>query len=225
MKPITVKSIILTLAALSFCLMAESKTAYKFLGPFKHKNISIYLIEGKESKPDAEFTILSEALKKKLIRVKETGTVSQLTVENLSKTETVYIQAGEIVKGGKQDRVLTVDMVLPPNSGPQPISSFCVEQSRWAKRGKESVSEFSSSQYSINSKELRNSALNDKAAQGKVWKNVTKQQEKWNKNLKTDVTKNESATSLQLASENKKLKAELLKYKEDDLVLLQEMYS
>ena len=72
-------------------------------------------------------------MKDKILIVKETGTVNQLTVENSSATETVFIQAGDIVKGGKQDRVLTVDMILPPKSGAIPISSFCVEQNRWAK--------------------------------------------------------------------------------------------
>ena len=196
-----------------FGLYAESKKAYTFTKPYTYKNISIFLIEGKETKPDMKYTILSEAMKKKLIVVKETGTVSQLTVENVSKTETLFIQAGDIVKGGKQDRVLTVDMVLPPNSGPQPIASFCVEQSRWAKRGKESVSSFSQSDNNLVSKELRNGALNQGSSQSKVWKYVEKQQGKYNKNLKTDVKKNESASSLQLALENKDLKKELANYK------------
>ena len=58
----------------------------------------------------------------------------------------VFIQAGDIVKGGKQDRVLTVSFLLPPNSGRVPIASFCVEQGRWSARGKEDHARFSSAQ-------------------------------------------------------------------------------
>src|SRR5207248_3320243 len=51
---------------------------------------------------------------------------------------------GDIVKGGRQDRVLTVSFLLPPQSGRVPIASFCVEQGRWAARGKEDQFKFSS---------------------------------------------------------------------------------
>ncbi len=59
---------------------------------------------------------LARALAQKKVIVRETGSVSKLTIENLSDEE-VYVQAGEIVKGGQQDRVLSMDLVLPPKSG------------------------------------------------------------------------------------------------------------
>jgi hypothetical protein len=73
----------------------------------------------------------------------ETGRVSELMIENAG-AEPVFIQAGDIVKGGKQDRVLTVSLLLPANSGRVPIASFCVEQGRWSARGKEDHAKFSS---------------------------------------------------------------------------------
>jgi hypothetical protein len=64
-------------------------------------------------------------------------------IENAG-ADPVFIQAGDIVKGGRQDRVLTVSLLLPAKSGRVPIASFCVEQGRWAARGKEDQAKFSS---------------------------------------------------------------------------------
>jgi hypothetical protein len=86
---------------------------------------------------------LQEALAKGSVQVTETGRVNELQIENTGAEE-VFIQAGDIVKGGKQDRVLTVSFLLPSKSGRVPIASFCVEQGRWSARGKEDQSKFSS---------------------------------------------------------------------------------
>ena len=67
----------------------------------------------------------------------------------------MYVQSGDIVKGGKQDRVLMVSMVLPPNSGRLPIESFCVEQGRWQARGREDVSRFASADAALPSREAK----------------------------------------------------------------------
>ena len=53
--------------------------------------------------------------------------VNTLYIQNVSN-DTIYIMAGEVVKGGKQDRVLAQDMILPPNSKKVDISVFCVER-------------------------------------------------------------------------------------------------
>jgi len=58
------------------------------------------------------------------------SSVNALTVENTGKDE-VFVQAGDIVKGGQQDRVLSVDLLLPPRSGEVTIAAFCVEHGRW----------------------------------------------------------------------------------------------
>jgi hypothetical protein len=64
------------------------------------------------------------------VRVTETGTVSELTIENLSGQE-IFVQAGEIVTGGKQDRVISSNLILPPHSGRISMAAFCVEPGRW----------------------------------------------------------------------------------------------
>src|SRR5262249_38239386 len=75
-------------------------------------------------------------------------------VENLGD-EAVFIQAGDIVKGGKQDRSLTVSLLLPPHSERIPIASFCVEPGRWSQRGREDVGRFSSALSAMPSREAR----------------------------------------------------------------------
>ena len=46
------------------------------------------------------------------------------------------------MKGGRQDRVVTVSFLLPPKSGKVPLASFCVEQGRWSARGTEKSAHF-----------------------------------------------------------------------------------
>ncbi|TAE71473.1 MAG: hypothetical protein EAZ85_10715 [Bacteroidetes bacterium] len=60
----------------------------------------------------------------------EDGEVNTLMIQNICK-DTIYIMAGEIIQGGKQDRVIAKDIVLPPSSPAIDVSVFCVEQGRW----------------------------------------------------------------------------------------------
>jgi hypothetical protein len=111
-------------------------------GPFTAQNLSIYFVHG-PSRPGPVPLTLTEALKQKAAVVYETGQVSRLSIENTSDRE-VFVQAGDIVKGGRQDRVLAVSLLLPPRSGKIAIGAFCVEQGRWRKRGVESAARFHS---------------------------------------------------------------------------------
>ena len=86
----------------------------------------------------ATFITLQEALVQKKVIVRETREVNELSIENISGEE-VYVQSGDIVKGGQQDRMMAVDLILPPRSGKIPISAFCVENGRWSQRGSEAV--------------------------------------------------------------------------------------
>jgi len=104
--------------------------------PHTHKNLSVFFIYGESKLKGGKFLTLQEAMKQKKVIVHETGNVGKLAVENLSATEAVYIQAGDIVKGGKQDRTLSVDLIVPPKSGKLPVSSFCVEAGRWNARNR-----------------------------------------------------------------------------------------
>ena len=118
--------------------------AYRLSGPLTHNNLAIYLVHG-ESRPGPVPLTLREALAKKAVEVRETGNVNELRVMNAGE-EAVYIQSGDIVKGGRQDRVLLVSMLLPPGSGDVPIPVFCVEAQRWSGRAGESATKFESAE-------------------------------------------------------------------------------
>ena len=86
---------------------------YRVSGPVIHENLAIYFVHGKSAAGKVPLT-LEEALAKGVVKVRETGNVNQLEIENLGNDE-VFVQSGDIVKGGQQDRSLMVSLVLPPN--------------------------------------------------------------------------------------------------------------
>ena len=207
---------------------------YRVSGPVVHENLAIYLVHGKSAPGPVPLT-LEEALAKGAVKVHETGNVNQLQIENLGGGE-VFVQSGDIVKGGQQDRVLTVSLLLPQKSGRIPIASFCVEQGRWAARGKEDVKTFATASASVPSREAKlafrtpavaaaapvaaidpassfdrgriRTYARDTAAspQQQVWAKVRKVQDGLSANLGTTVNAAASQTSLQLALEHEKLK-------------------
>jgi hypothetical protein len=149
---------------------------YAVSGPYTHKNLTIFLLhDAGQSQSRAPLT-LQEAMKRKLVIVRETGDVNRLTIQNRS-TQDVFVQAGDIVKGGQQDRVLALDLIVPPKSGRIPIDAFCVEQGRWSRRGGEAVTAFSASENGLASKDLK-IAAKARMSQGDVWANVSKTQGK-----------------------------------------------
>ena len=109
---------------------------YRISGPYTHKNLTVFLVHGKDLLPGKNFLTLQEALAQKKVRVYETKEVNELAIRNLSNQD-IYVQAGDIVRGGEQDRMISVDFIVPPRSGRMPIAAFCVESGRWNKRGEE----------------------------------------------------------------------------------------
>ena len=132
---------------------ARAGEEYRISGPFVYENLAIYLVHGRSVGGPVPLT-LEDALIKNAVRVHETGNVNELTIENIGSEE-VFVQSGDIVKGGKQDRVLTVSLILRPHSGRVPIASFCVEQGRWSVRGKEDVRKFSSAAAALPSRKAK----------------------------------------------------------------------
>lgn len=127
---------------------------YKISGPFSSGNLSVYLIHGADQANAGQYVTLQEALQAKQVVVHETGDVNELSIENKGN-QLVFIQSGDIVKGGRQDRAVQFDLVLPPRSGKVPLTSFCVEQGRWSPRGKEVSTGFSSSTKQFVAKEMK----------------------------------------------------------------------
>ncbi len=102
-----------------------------------------------------------------LISEREQATVPELIVENRGKVH-VLLLAGEILLGGKQNRVLSEDILLPPFSGPRNIGVYCVEQGRWAGRGKDFETKGTFAAPALRSRVM------EKADQARVWGEVDK---------------------------------------------------
>lgn len=176
---------------------------YRLSGPYTYKNLSIFLVHGKNLIKAKSFLTLQEALVQKKVVVYETKSVNELSIQNFSD-EDVYVQSGDIVKGGQQDRMIGVDLIVPPRSGKLPISAFCVEHGRWSGRGNERAGEFSSSADAASTKEIKLAAKRS-TSQGEVWKSVTVAQDKLSRNVGARVNSTVSESSLQLAVENNKV--------------------
>jgi ARG and Rhodanese-Phosphatase-superfamily-associated Protein domain len=223
----------LILSAIAAFGAAPTTDPVRVSGPVTHENLTVYFIHGTSAPGKAPLT-LEEALVKRTVEVRETGNVNQLEIENRGN-EPVFIQAGDIVKGGQQDRTLMVSLLLPPKSGRIPIASFCVEQGRWSARGKEDVKTFASSSGHVPSREMKMAmqapakpaepvantggqrsaprAGDDTSyRQSAVWDGVRKLQGKLADKVGAPVAAPESASSLQLALENKKLVTEQKTY-------------
>jgi len=209
---------------------ASAEEGAQVSDPIIHANLAIYLVHGGATGGAVPMT-LEEALAKKRVRVAETGTVNELTVENIGDVE-VFVQAGDIVKGGRQDRVLSVDLLLPPRSGKVSVAAFCVESGRWSARGQEDTKEFSTAAAAMPSQEAkaamhsyaastppalplgflierstRSSGPDTGARQAEIWASVKKTQERLARSVGAPVAAQASPSSLQLSLENEKLRA------------------
>jgi hypothetical protein len=94
--------------------------------------------------------------------------VNQLVLVNNSDRPLILL-AGEIVTGGKQDRIVGKDRIVPAKSDPIDLSVFCVEPSRWT----ETASHFGSMNFLMAQPSVRKSAMADRNQQ-EVWNEVGK---------------------------------------------------
>jgi hypothetical protein len=226
-----------SLASLSLAASAFADDGIRVSGPIVHDNLAIYFVHGAAAHGamanGAVPLTLQEALAKGTVKVRETGSVNELTVENIG-TDEVFVQAGDIVKGGQQDRVLSVDLLLPPRSKKVSIAAFCVESGRWTARGNEDGRQFSSAASAMPSREAREVMMNNMmgslpivgalseaphqptayaisaetaGSQQAIWSSVRKTQDRLSRSVGEPVAAPASPSSLQLSLENDKLKA------------------
>src|SRR5436309_1139896 len=104
----------------------DNPDGYRVSGPVSHGNLAIYFVHGSSRGGLVPLT-LQEAMAKKVVEVREIGRVNEVQVENVGDEE-VFIQAGDIMKGGQQDRVLSSSLMLPPRSGAVSVASYCGER-------------------------------------------------------------------------------------------------
>ena len=179
------------------------QSSYRLSGPYTHGNLTVFLVHGKDL-TNKTFLTLQEALEQKKVRVYETKDVNELAIRNLSNQD-IYVQSGDIVRGGDQDRMISIDFIVPPRSGRMPIAAFCVESGRWSKRGNEENASFSSSENSIATKDLKLAAKREKSQQA-VWENVKVAQEKLAVNVVAAAPALMESSSFELSVDNSKVR-------------------
>ena len=85
-----------------------------------------------------QFITLAEGMKTGKVKVKEfvakgDADVHILSVENNSN-KTILINSGELLEGGKQDRVIGETKLIPPGKEEQYVTVYCIEERRWSRK-------------------------------------------------------------------------------------------
>jgi len=185
-------------------------SGYKVLEPIRHGSLTVFPVVAPKSYATGEFLTLDEGLRSGEVVVTEYGNVrglmrrhitpavqresaevNRLVLINNSKRPLLLL-AGEIVTGGKQDRVIGKDRIVPAESDPVDVSVFCVEPGRWVATSEHFGT--SGATYGVGSgggvgagrdpvpgtmmaqPSVRAKAMGDKD-QGQVWAEVRKQQQ------------------------------------------------
>ena len=135
--------------------------------PATYEHLAIYPVFRRTSLEIGDYITLDEAQKNKVVIISElsSASVPAVVIKNIG-VKAIFIMAGEIIIGGKQDRMVSFDILIPGGKEVQ-VEVRCVEHGRW--HGK-SV-EFSSGG-AVGSKGVRN-ALQFKE-QTDVWAEVSK---------------------------------------------------
>ena len=150
-----------------------STSFLQFSGSVQHENLEIHFLIGPSAPPD--YLTLAEGCSKQIVEVFETGRVGRLAVWNKSTDRPLFVQVGELLKGGLQDRTVATDLVLDPGEKFDGLPSYCVERARWSKREAEDHTKFTPSQEFVSTKPLRKS-VERRADQAEVWAAVSKAQ-------------------------------------------------
>ena len=130
---------------------AESNSEFRVLAPIESGNLLLFPVVRANGKQGGgtPFLTLDEGFKNGTVEVTEAGKVRGLVrgrdngpaivvgdqVNTLvlvnNSSQPLLLLAGEIVTGGKQDRVIAKDRIVPPGGDPIDLSVFCIEPGRW----------------------------------------------------------------------------------------------
>jgi hypothetical protein len=140
----------------------------------EYKNLRIIPIRPKQGFGNGapKAISLSQAIKQGIAIVSERGTASTENVHflriNNHSDQTIFISSGELISGGRQDRMITRDTLLEPNGRDQYVSVMCVEELRWSDKEKK----FSYENYA--NPDLRR-VLDVNKNQVLIWQEIAKQ--------------------------------------------------
>ena len=190
-KQMLALSLMIILATLMVQLMrpglgeaGQVGSTYKVLAPISRGNLTIFPVVTDRTHDTRDFLTLDEGIRSGDVVVSEAGSVrplirgreryipsdgaevNRLVLVNNSDRPLILL-AGEIVTGGKQDRVVGKDRIVPAKSDPIDLAVFCVEPGRWVA----SKAEFGSFHSQMAQPSVRRSAMADQNQQ-KVWAEV-----------------------------------------------------
>lgn len=128
---------------------APAPSSWRLASPVTYQNLTIFAVVSSQDADTSDFVTLDEALASGDVVVSEQGDylrrsrdgripsgfstgpqVNQLVLVNRGKRPLLLL-AGEVVSGGKQDRIIGKDRIVPIGAAPLPLDVFCVEHGRW----------------------------------------------------------------------------------------------
>src|SRR5208282_3030103 len=190
-KRILTLGLMITLVSLALLSMrpdlgaaGQVGSTYKVLAPISRGNLTIFPVVADRTHDTRNFLTLDDGVRSGEVVVSEAGSVrplirgreryipsdgaevNRLVLVNNSARPLILL-AGEIVTGGKQDRVVGKDRIVPAKSDPIDLAVFCVEPGRWVA----SKSDFGSFHSQMAQPSVRRSAMADQDQQ-KVWSEV-----------------------------------------------------
>ena len=132
----------------------DSSNGWRIGEPVTYETLTVFPVLSSQEAYTAEFETLDAALASGEAIVAEQGEymrrsrngvepalmtsggaqVNQLVLVNRGK-KPLLLLAGEVVSGGKQDRIIGKDRIIPIGAQPLPLDVFCVEHSRWTNGG------------------------------------------------------------------------------------------
>jgi len=127
---------------------------WRLLDSITYENLTIFPVVSSSDRDTAAFLTLDKGLASGEVVVREQGSegmarrrdgrdgiirpsystgasVNQLVLINRGKRPLLLL-AGELVSGGKQDRIIGKDRLVPVGAEPLPLDVFCVEHGRWS---------------------------------------------------------------------------------------------
>lgn len=153
----------------------SSASELSFGEPIQYHNITLVPVSTGRKGPFQRYTLLEQGLRARTLAVREVAgqsdaaQVNAVEVRN-SGHEPVYLLGGEMILGGKQDRIIQQDTVLGPGGAWTKVAVFCVERGRWDGQKMEFAAGGAIAQPS-----LRGAAMS--GSQGAVWAEVARNNE------------------------------------------------
>lgn len=142
---------------------------------WQFKNLKLIPIRSKGAgigRVRSDMISLKDGLRSGLVSISERGTASTENVHwlrvNNNTNKPVFIGSGEILVGGRQDRMVTKDTVLLPAGKDQYISVMCVEEGRWSDKEKKFV-------YAGYANPRLRKVLDQSKNQVKIWREISNQ--------------------------------------------------